>query len=92
LSSKTQEIFEAKVDEDVSEENPFKFIQKQDILNDLYNRAAVCDFHPFKAIVQEYPADEILVMYDPDFKWGQNFVIATTEEAKEKLLKVKVTM
>ena len=26
-------------------------------------------------------------MYDPDFKWGQNFIVALTEEAKEELLK-----
>ena len=92
LSSKTQEIFDAKVDEDVTEENPFKFIQKQDILDDLFNRAAICDFHPFKQIIKDYPVDEILVVYDPDFKYGQNFTIALTEEAKEKLLKVKYSM
>ena len=48
LASKSQEIYGCKVDEDVTEENPFKFIPKADILEDMRNRAAVCDFHPFK--------------------------------------------
>lgn len=38
--------------------------------------------------VQDYPTDEILVVYDYDFKYGQNFYCAITEEAKEKILNV----
>lgn len=89
LSSKTQEIFDCRADEVVTEDNPFKFIAKEDILKDMFNRAAISDFHPFKEIIQNYPTDEILVVYDPEFKYGQNFIIATTEEAKEELLKVE---
>ena len=48
MTSKTQEIYNCKCDEDVTEENPFKFIPKPDILQDMQMRAAVCDFHPFK--------------------------------------------
>lgn len=39
-------------------------------------------------IIQDYPTDEILVVYDYDFKYGQNFYCAITEEAKEKILNV----
>jgi len=88
LASKSQEIYGCKVDEDVTEENPFKFIPKADILEDMRNRAAVCDFHPFKQQINDYEGEDILIAYDPDFKHGQNFIIATTEEAKEALLKV----
>lgn len=86
LSSKTQEIFHCRCDEDVTEENPIKIITKQEILDDMRNRAAVCDFHPIKQEVIDYPTDEILVVYDYDFKYGQNFYCAITEEAKEKIL------
>ena len=41
-------------------------------------------------ICQDYDGDEILIVYDPDFKHGQNFFIATTEEAKQRLLKACV--
>ncbi|KAK3092104.1 hypothetical protein FSP39_025223 [Pinctada imbricata] len=86
LSSKTQEIFHCRADEDVSEENPFKIITKEEIIEDMKLRAAVCDFHPVKQQIIDYPTDEILVVYDCDFKYGQNFYVALTEEAKEKLL------
>lgn len=32
----------------------------------------------------------MLVIYDADFKYGQNFYIALTEEAKDKLLNVSI--
>lgn len=41
--------------------------------------------------VQDYPTDEILVVYDYDFKYGQNFYCAITEEAKEKILNVSLS-
>lgn len=43
-------------------------------------------------IVQDYPTDEILVVYDYDFKYGQNFYCAITEEAKEKILNVSLSL
>ena len=51
FTSKTQEIFGCKGDEDVSEENPHKLIPKEAILQDFKDRAAVSDFHPVKQIV-----------------------------------------
>lgn len=86
LSSKTQEIFHCRTDEDVTVENPIKIITKDEIIEDLRMRAGVCDFAPLKQEILNYPTDEILVVYDSDFKYGQNFYIALTEEAKEKLL------
>ena len=52
LATKTQEIFECRVDEDVTEDEPYKMIKKEDILQDMFNRAAVCDFSPFKQAIQ----------------------------------------
>lgn len=42
----------------------------------------------FLSYVQDYAADQLLVVYDPMFKYGQNFYLALTEEAKERLLNV----
>ncbi|XP_041359893.1 dynein intermediate chain 3, axonemal-like isoform X2 [Gigantopelta aegis] len=86
LTSKTQEIFSARCDEDVTKENPFKIIMKEDIIEDMRLRAAVSDFAPIKQDILNYPGDEILIVYDYDFKFEQNFYVAITEEAKEKLL------
>ncbi|GFS17212.1 WD repeat-containing protein 63 [Elysia marginata] len=91
MTSKTQEIYNCKCDEDVTEENPFKFIPKSDILEDMKMRAAVCDFHPFKQQILDYPGEDVLIVYDFEFKHGQNFIVALTEEAKELLLKVSET-
>ncbi|PFX30161.1 Dynein intermediate chain 2, axonemal [Stylophora pistillata] len=86
FTSKTQEIFGCKGDEDVTEENPHKLIPKEAIIQDFKDRAAVSDFHPVKQVVLDYAADELLVVYDPMFKYGQNFYLALTEEAKERIL------
>ena len=51
FTSKTQEIFGCKGDEDVTEENPHKLIPKEAILQDFKDRAAVSDFHPVKNII-----------------------------------------
>ncbi|CAO2600369.1 Dynein axonemal intermediate chain 3 [Lemmus lemmus] len=87
LTTKTQEIFNCRADEDFTDEQPYKLIKKDDILADLLNRAAVSDFHPVKKIVREYPGDELLLVYDKDFKYGLNFYLIGTEEGKENFLK-----
>ncbi|XP_022087919.1 WD repeat-containing protein 63-like isoform X2 [Acanthaster planci] len=86
LASKTQELFGCVADVDVTEENPHKFLPKEGILQDMRNRAAVSDFHPVKQRMLDYPGEEILVVFDPDFRMGQNFYIALTEEAKQHIL------
>ncbi|XP_071799358.1 dynein axonemal intermediate chain 3-like isoform X2 [Asterias amurensis] len=86
LASKTQELFSCVADVDVTEENPCKLLPKEGILQDMKTRAAVSDFHPVKQIMLDYPGEEVLVVFDPDFKLGQNFYIALTEEAKIRIL------
>ena len=39
-------------------------------------------------IFQAYPGENLLIAYDPYFKFGENFYLALTEEAKERILKV----
>uniref|UniRef100_H0WWX6 Dynein axonemal intermediate chain 3 n=1 Tax=Otolemur garnettii TaxID=30611 RepID=H0WWX6_OTOGA len=86
LTTKTQEIFNCRVDEDVTDDQPYKLIKKEDIFEDFKNRGAISDFHPVKKVIQEYPGDEILLVYDKDFKYGLNFYVIGTEEGKENYL------
>ncbi|XP_078501688.1 dynein axonemal intermediate chain 3 [Lissotriton helveticus] len=86
VTTMTQEIFNSRVDVDVTPANPYKLIKKEDILQDLKTRAAVSDFHPVKKVVMDYPGDELLLILDSDFKYGQNFYLISTEEWKEKIL------
>jgi hypothetical protein len=48
LTGMTQDLFKLKTGVDVTIEKPMKFIPKSDILSDLYARAAVSDWSPFK--------------------------------------------
>ena len=43
-----------------------------------------CEFVP-----QKYPGEELLLVYDYEFKYGQNFYLCLTEEAKERILHVR---
>jgi len=90
LATKTQEIFQCIAGNDVTEESPYKLINKEDILKDMITRAAISDFHPVKQMVQDYSGEELLVVYDANFNYGQNFYICITEEAKNRLTKPSV--
>ncbi|XP_063263485.1 dynein axonemal intermediate chain 3 isoform X6 [Prinia subflava] len=92
LTAKTQEIFNCRPDEDVTEENCFKCIKKEDLIQDLKTRAKTSDFHPFKKVIQEYPGEELLLVFDPNSQYGQNFYIVASEEAKENLLESLATV
>ena len=39
---------------------------------------------------QDYPGDEILLVYDYSFAYGENYYVCLTEEAKELVLNVRV--
>ncbi|XP_020650683.3 dynein axonemal intermediate chain 3 isoform X2 [Pogona vitticeps] len=86
LTEKSQEIFNCRADIDVTAENPYKLLKKEDIINDMKTRAAVSDFHPVKKIVLDYPGEELLVVFDRELKYGQIFYLIATEEAKEGIL------
>uniref|UniRef100_A0A8C5RDL3 Dynein axonemal intermediate chain 3 n=1 Tax=Laticauda laticaudata TaxID=8630 RepID=A0A8C5RDL3_LATLA len=86
LTEKTQEIFNCSADVDVTAENPYKLIKKEDIVNDMKTRAAISDFHPIKKVILDYPGEELLLVFDRELKYGQLFHLIATEEAKENLL------
>uniref|UniRef100_A0A672HLB2 WD repeat domain 63 n=1 Tax=Salarias fasciatus TaxID=181472 RepID=A0A672HLB2_SALFA len=82
LTSATQELFGCCADEDVTRENPYKLLKKDDIMQDIKTRAAVSDFSPVKQIVLEYPEETILLVYDWNFTYGHNFYLVLTPEAR----------
>ncbi|KAK3518630.1 hypothetical protein QTP70_006072 [Hemibagrus guttatus] len=86
LTSATQELFSCRADQDVTHENPYKLLRKDDMIQDMRNRAAVSDFSPIKQAVLDYPGDEMLLVFDRDFTYGQRFYLVLTLEAKQSLL------
>uniref|UniRef100_A0A3P8WQ05 Dynein axonemal intermediate chain 3 n=1 Tax=Cynoglossus semilaevis TaxID=244447 RepID=A0A3P8WQ05_CYNSE len=80
LTSATQELFGCCADRDVTRESPHKLLKKEDIIQDIKRRAAVSDFSPVKQIVLEYPDEELLLVFDRDFTYGQSFYLVITPE------------
>lgn len=86
LASKTQELFQLGEAAISTEHTLVKIRAKQDILADILKRAAVSDFSPIKKKIQEYPEDNLILIADADYKFGENFIILLTTEAKDALL------
>ena len=86
LTPQTQSLFNCTAEEQVNETNPYKIITKADILTDFKNRAAVSDFHPAKQIIKEWPDDNLLLVFDPNFQYGQNFYLILDEDEIKELL------
>ena len=42
--------------------------------------------------LQAYRGEEILLVYDYDFKYGDNYFVCTTEEAKDRVLNVSTSL
>ncbi|KAM6943536.1 dynein axonemal intermediate chain 3 [Xenentodon cancila] len=87
LTSTTQELFGCCADEDVTEERPYKLLKKDDIIKDIKTRAAVSDFSPVKQTVLDYPEEEILLVFDSNFTYGQRFYLVLTPAAKDRVLR-----
>uniref|UniRef100_A0A3Q4AE57 Uncharacterized protein n=1 Tax=Mola mola TaxID=94237 RepID=A0A3Q4AE57_MOLML len=86
LTSVTQDLFGCVADENVTGESPYKLLKKDDIIQDIKTRAAVSDFSPMKQTVLDYPEDEMLLVFDSDFTYGQCFYMVLTPEAKDRIL------
>eukprot|EP00128_Syssomonas_multiformis_P000649 Colp12_sorted_trinity150504_noHs@31878 len=87
FTAASQELFKCRsAQNEVTAEQPHVLIPKAQIVEDFKNRAAVSDFHPVKDTVLNYPGEELLLVYDDEYKYGQNFYLCVTEEAKDRLL------
>ncbi|XP_034559103.1 WD repeat-containing protein 63 isoform X2 [Notolabrus celidotus] len=86
LTSATQGLFGCRADEDVTGDSPYKLLRIDDIVQDIKTRAAVSDFSPVKQTVLDYPEEEILLVFDRDFTYGQSFYLVLTPEAKDRIL------
>ncbi|KAJ3138701.1 WD repeat-containing protein 63 [Geranomyces variabilis] len=86
LTSATQDLFKVKGGEDVTSEKPFKLIPKADLLSDLQARAAIGDFYPAKQAILDFPGEELLIHWDAEYKYGQNFFLCVTTAAMDLIL------
>lgn len=85
LSTATVELFAMKAR--CTEAEPYTFISKSDMLADLFNRAAISDFHPIKAQLHELTMDRVMIIWDIEWKFGQNYVACLTESSMQAFQK-----
>ncbi|KAM9385770.1 LOW QUALITY PROTEIN: dynein axonemal intermediate chain 3 [Pholidichthys leucotaenia] len=95
LTSATQELFGCRADEDVTVDSgtPYKLLEKSmDIIQDMKHKSLAClsDFSPacearYCWLFLDYPEDEMLLVFDQDFTYGQSFLPGSDTEAKERI-------
>jgi hypothetical protein len=83
ISSGMQQAFNIRSDEDITQEDNIRMIAKQPILDDLYKKQAGSDFHALRKQIEEYPDDEILIVYDYEFQYDKNFYLCLNNDLKE---------
>lgn len=86
LTTQTQEIFKLVPEVNVSKEEPNTMLDKNAIIEDMNLRKAISDFSPIKEMIEAYPTDEVLVVWDSEFLYGENYFVCVTEEAKGNIL------
>ena len=49
-------------------------------------------FYPFKRLIEEYPEEEILVVYDYEFQYDKNFFLCLDPDLKIIINNVNLTI
>ncbi|KAJ3305744.1 WD repeat-containing protein 63 [Kappamyces sp. JEL0829] len=75
LTTASQAIAKVTIDVDVSEERMFRMVPKSDLMQDMATRLAISDFTPAKAQILAYPREELMLHYDPEYRYTQNFFL-----------------
>lgn len=83
LTPSSQQAYNLRMDEDVTQEDNIRTIQKQQIIDDIGKREAGSDFHPIKQFLESYPEEDVRIIYDYEFTYDKNFFICLSKELRE---------
>lgn len=61
---------------------PYKLFDKQVVLDDVQSVGFYSPFHPVRAAINAYPGTSLLLVADASEKYGSNWYLCVTEEAK----------
>ncbi|KAJ3272283.1 WD repeat-containing protein 63 [Terramyces sp. JEL0728] len=86
LTAQSQQIVKCTIGEDVTEEKMFRMIPKSDLMQDMATRLAISDFTPAKESILSYPREELMLHYDPEYKYTQNFFLVVSPETVDLIL------
>ena len=88
LTSQSQAIAKSKIEVDVTSDKMFNLVPKQVLVNDMASRLAISDFTPAKALIMAYPRDEMILHYDPEYRYTQNFFLVVDVATADMILTV----
>jgi len=86
LTMTTQEKFGCVEKVNCTSEKPYVYITKAYFLEDIQFRGAISDFHPSKKKIQDYPEDELMLVWDENEIYGQNFYLSYLVKVKDAVL------
>ncbi|KAJ3315591.1 WD repeat-containing protein 63 [Boothiomyces sp. JEL0838] len=86
LTAQSQQIVKCTIGEDVTEEKMFRMIPKSDLMQDMATRLAISDFTPAKEAILAYPREELMLHYDPEYKYTQNFFLVVSPETVDLII------
>ena len=86
LGPTSQEKFGSRPREEVTEDKPYVMVTKAFFLEDIQFRGAISDFHPMKALIEKYPEDSLMLMWDHEEWYGQNHFLVHDVKVKDAVL------
>lgn len=84
LTATTQTNFKCREREECTSVQPYVFVSKKFFLDDIQFRGVISDFHPTKKFIEKYPDDTdvqedgtsgLLIVWDEEEDYGQNFYL-----------------
>ena len=65
---------------------PYVYVTKDFFLSDIQFRGAISDFHPMKALIEKYPEEELMLAWDEEEWYGQNFFLVHDLKCRDAVL------
>ena len=83
LTGSTQEHYGV---QDCTVDDPFRMVPKQTFIDEIKFKGAISDMYVLKAQIEKYKGEELMIHYDDDEIYGQNFFVCTKPERAEYFL------
>ena len=86
LTMTTQEHYGCKEREQVTAEMPYVWVPKDTFLKEIQFKGAISDFFVCKKEISDYPGDELIIVWDEEENYGQNYFLCKTVEAAQRVV------
>lgn len=86
LTGNTQAAHKVRTGEDLTEAVPYALVSKAAVLEEVQFKGQISDLYALKDKLKKYAPDEVLFVWDVEEVYGNNFLIAVTEAARDAQL------